>query len=54
MITQDTDRAGRVPEKCAPPTGAGIEPKPCMEPGSLPRCQLCPKSPTYWRKEARQ
>jgi hypothetical protein len=38
-----------VPSKCAGPTGAGIEPNPCTEPGSLPRCQLCPNSPAYWR-----
>lgn len=40
-----------VPDKCAGATGAGITPNPCTEPGSLPRCQLCPKSPTYWRKQ---
>lgn len=22
----------------------------CVEPGSLVRCQLCPHSPTYWRR----
>lgn len=38
-----------VPDKCEGPTGAGIEPNPCLEPGSLPRCGLCPKSHTYWR-----
>jgi hypothetical protein len=42
--------ADTVPSKCAGPTGPGIEPNPCTEPGGLPRCQLCPNSPTYWRK----
>jgi hypothetical protein len=23
---------------------------PCAEPGTLPRCQICPASPTYWRR----
>lgn len=39
-----------VPSKCSPPPGAGVPPNPCLEPGSLPRCQLCPTSPNYWRK----
>ena len=37
-----------IPSKCAGPTGAGVDPNPCIEPGSLPRCQLCPESPNYW------
>lgn len=39
-----------VPLKCDPKTGAGVEPNPCPKPGSLPRCKICPASPTYWRK----
>lgn len=35
--------------KCAGPYGAGVEPNPCTTPGSTPRCQICPSSPTYWR-----
>jgi hypothetical protein len=47
--------AESVPSKCAGPTGAGVERNPCTEPGKLPRCQLCPDSPTYRRhtKEAK-
>lgn len=41
-----------VPSKCPAPPGAGIDPNPCREPGSLLRCQLCPASPTYWRRTA--
>lgn len=40
-----------VPIKCAGPTGAGIEPNPCTEPGSLPRCMICPNGPGYWRNQ---
>lgn len=43
-----------VPDKCAAPTGSGIDPKPCTEPGSLPRCQLCPRSPNYWRTTTKE
>lgn len=39
-----------VPDKCEGPTGMGIDPNPCTDPGSLPRCEICPKSPTYWRE----
>ena len=41
-----------VPSKCPAPPGAGIEPNPCREPGSLLRCQLCPDSPSFWRRTA--
>lgn len=30
------------PAKCAPMK--------CETPGSKPCCQLCPESPTYWRR----
>jgi hypothetical protein len=39
-----------VPLKCEP-RAAGVDPNECVEPGSLPRCQICPLSPTYWRRE---
>lgn len=35
-----------VPVKCAPMD--------CGEPGSKPACQLCPNSPTYWRRAETQ
>lgn len=37
-----------VPLKCGPDGGLGRV-EPCDEPGSQPRCQLCPRSPNYWR-----
>jgi hypothetical protein len=46
--------ASDVPSKCAGPTGGGIEPNPCTEPGSLPRCKLCPNSPSYWRRTVKE
>lgn len=48
-MTEAVPRA-TVPDKCDPLIGAGVEANPCTKPGSLPRCQLCPKSPTYWRR----
>lgn len=44
--------AASVPSKCPEPSGAGITPNSCATPGSLLRCQICPESPTYWRKTA--
>lgn len=41
-----------VPVKCEDTGAPGSPPNPCTEPGSLPRCQLCPVSPNYWRKRA--
>lgn len=38
-----------VPSKCASESVAGSPAYPCPGSGSLPRCQLCPDSPTYWR-----
>lgn len=38
------------PSKCPGHGGPGVPANPCTEPGSLPRCQLCLNSPTYWRK----
>jgi hypothetical protein len=39
------------PSKCAGPQGANVRPNPCRVPGELPRCVLCPVSPTYWRNK---
>jgi len=39
-----------IPSKCAGHGGPGIPANPCLVPGSLPRCQLCPSSPTYFRR----
>ena len=41
-----------VPSKCASAAAAGSPANPCLEPGSLLRCHLCPDSPNYWRREA--
>jgi hypothetical protein len=41
----------KIPSKCNPTPGAGNPPNPCTEPGTLPRCQLCPSSPTYWLRD---
>lgn len=41
-----------VPSKCKDVGAPGVDPNPCTEPGPLPRCQICPKSPTYWRSLA--
>ncbi|GIM88843.1 hypothetical protein [Paractinoplanes toevensis] len=39
-----------VPSKCAGGANAAGSPaNPCDTPGNLPRCQLCPTSPNYWR-----
>ncbi len=39
-----------IPPKCAPETAANVPDNPCRLPGSKPRCQLCPLSPTYHRR----
>lgn len=39
-----------VPLKCKDHDAAGVTPNPCTVPGSMSKCQLCPASPTYWRK----
>lgn len=49
--TQDQQPVSSVPSKCTGPTGAGIEPNPCMVRTALPRCVLCPASPNYWRDQ---
>jgi hypothetical protein len=38
----------KIPRKCDPTPGVGVQRNPCTDPGTLPRCQLCPDSPTYW------
>lgn len=40
------------PSKCDATPGAGVPRNPCTVPGSQPRCQLCPASPTFWRRKA--
>lgn len=42
-----------VPLKCGDHDAAGVPPNPCREPGSMLRCQLCPNSPSYWRRQER-
>lgn len=39
-----------VPVKCRDHDAAGVPRTDCTEPGSKLRCQLCPASPTFWRK----
>lgn len=50
MTTIEVEPGLHVPLKCDGPSGAGIDPRPCTEPSSLTRCQLCPASPDYWRR----
>lgn len=53
MTVQSLPRASTsVPSKCAGHGGPGVPANPCTRPGSLPRCQLCPASPNYWRRVA--
>lgn len=39
-----------VPLKCKDHDAAGVPRNDCTEPGSQLKCQLCPASPTYWRR----
>lgn len=41
-----------IPSKCASADAAESPANPCTEPGSLPRCMICPASPNYYRREA--
>jgi hypothetical protein len=47
--TVEVEPGVHVPLKCDPTPGAGVPPNPCTEPGTQPKCQLCPASPNYWR-----
>lgn len=48
--TVEVEPGVHVPIKCGDHDAAGVPPAPCLEPGSMDRCELCPASPTYWRK----
>jgi hypothetical protein len=39
-----------VPSKCPGHGGPGIPANPCIKPGSLLRCMVCPQWSGYWRK----
>jgi hypothetical protein len=53
MMNDADEAVPAVPDKCDPTPGAGVERNPCTEPGTLPRCELCPRSPNYWRRSER-
>lgn len=38
------------PIKCTDHDAPGVPRNDCTEPGSRLKCQLCPASPTYWRR----
>lgn len=39
-----------IPLKCPPERAANVPANPCDRPGEQLRCQLCPRSPNYWRR----
>lgn len=52
--TVEVEPGVHVPVKCKEHDAAGVPPNPCREPGSALKCQLCPASPTYWRRTERE
>lgn len=41
-----------VPSKCKDADAAGSPANPCLVPGTLLRCLICPDSPNYYLREA--
>jgi hypothetical protein len=46
--TVEVSPGEHIPLKCKDHDAAGVPRTDCTEPGSSPRCMLCPASPTFW------